>query len=92
MNPICKLCKGATIAAITGSLILYCPFEPQKHTCPYLPPEQHTHNEVYVPPQYQNLVITVATSASAIDHGSLIDIIDDTERPGFKKYVLKFEV
>jgi len=90
MNPICEKCKGMMIAAITGSLILYCPFEPQKQACPYLPPEQHTHNEVYVPQQYRTISVAVATSASSITHEALIDVIDDDERPGFKRYVLKF--
>ncbi len=98
MNPICEKCqaaklkKGTIAAAVVTGVILNCYFDPQIHPCPYLPPEQHTHNERYVPPQYQNMIVTVATSASTIDHESVVEIFDDPERPGFKIHILKIEV
>jgi len=91
MNPICRKCKGATIAAVGGALILHCPIDQEKQKCPYLPPEQHTHNEIFVPPPYQNMTVVIATTAGSISHDLLIDVFDDPERPGFKKHVIKLK-
>lgn len=101
MDPICEKCRGANInegakiktgakitAAIMTGLILYCPFDP--HSCPYVPPEQHTHNEKYIPLEYQSLIVTVATTAGSIDHDSVVKVIDDPDRAGSKIYILKF--
>lgn len=89
MNPICEKCKGAAMVGMIG-VILYCPLDQHKHPCPYLPPEQHTHNERYVPRQYQTSTITVATTAGIINHDLVVEVGDDPERPGNKKYILKF--
>ena len=89
MNPTCEKCKGAALAGMIG-LILYCPFDKQTHPCPFLPPEQHTHNERYVPPQYLTTIVTVATTAGSLYHDSEVEVIDDPDRPGYKIHILKF--
>jgi len=91
MNPYCRKCQGAMLGAIAGALILHCPVNQEKQPCPYLPPDQHTHSERYVPPQYRAMTVTVATTAGSVVHDALIDVIDDMERPGFKRYVIKLE-
>ncbi len=91
MNPICEKCKGAAITSLMiGALILHCPVDQKKDKCPYLPPEQHTHNEIYVPPNYRSSTVTVATTAGFINHDSVVEVGDDPERPGFKISILKF--
>jgi len=78
------------IPVVTG-IILYCAVDTREHPCPYVLPEQHMHNETYVPQQYQGLTVTVATTAGPIDHNFVVDVADDPERPGFKISVLKLE-
>ena len=89
MNPTCAKCKGAGIVVGIG-LILYCSVYQQTHFCPFVPPEQHTHNEKYVPPQYLTTTLTVTSTAGSLYHDSEVEVIDDPERPGFKIHILKF--
>lgn len=84
----CKKCQGALIAGVSFAVMLHCPVDLKKNKCPYLPPEQHNHQEVYIPPEYSNLSISVATSGSTINHPYLIDSYDDKERPGFTIHII----
>jgi len=88
MSPMCKMCKGVGVAAITGALILHCPVDLDKHKCPYLPPDKHTHQEVSVPPQYSEMAIVSATSPIVVTHPSTVYFYEDPDRPGNTIYLV----
>ena len=94
INPICAKCKGAGLkgsAIFTAAtvFILSCPVDIEKEKCPYLPPEQHTHQEPYTFPEAIATSYTVATTAGIIIHDSTFSVEDDPDRPGFKRYYIK---
>lgn len=82
-------CKGAGITAVLTALVLSCPIDIEKEKCPYLPPDQHTHQEPYTLPAYITTSCTIATTAGIILHDSIFKVEDDPDRLGFKKYYIK---
>ena len=88
MLPECKKCKGAGIAGLGLAFILHCPVDIDKHECPYLPPQKHSHQEVYIPLEYSNSMITVATTAASSDHPYIVYEREDPARPGNTIYYI----
>ena len=88
MHTICDKCKGLGIATVAGALILNCPIDPDKEHCPYLPDHQHTHQEVYVPPNLNPLTLVNATSGTAIDHPGVAYTFPDPDREGNTIYIV----
>ena len=88
MFPECKKCLGAGITTISIALILKCPVDLYEHKCPYLPSDKHTHEEIYVPPQYSGLTLTAATSATSPDHPDILHSSEDPNREGNKVYLI----
>ena len=88
MSPVCKKCKGAGIVGLGLSFILYCPVDIKKHKCPHLPDHQHIHQEISLPPEFLNSMITVATSSTSVDHPYKIYEREDPDRKGNKIYIL----
>ena len=91
MNSICMKCKGAglTAPAVLTAFILSCPIDIEKEKCPYLPPEQHTHQKPYTLPERITTTVTGATTAGIISHESILTVENDPDRPGFNKYYIK---
>ena len=88
MPPICQICQGAGIVSVTAALILQCPVALHRKECPYLPPHQHTHEEVYVPPQYSAPRIVVATPEVPLDHPLLLGSTTDPHIEGYRMYYI----
>ena len=88
MLPVCKKCKCAGIVGLGLSFILHCPVDIKKHECPHLPEQQHTHQEMPIPPEFSNSMITVATSSAPSDHPYKIYEREDPDRKGFKLYIV----
>jgi len=89
MFPECKKCRGAGIAGVAAvALVLHCPIELEKHKCPYLSDHQHTHQEVYIPSEYSQMEVVVATSGELFSHPNLLDSEIDSEREGNRIYYI----
>jgi hypothetical protein len=88
MFPECKKCTRAGISTITLALILKCPVDLDKHDCPYLPPDKHTHEEIRIPPQYSAFTITATTSGIRPEHPGIVYFYEDPNREGNKVYLI----
>jgi len=88
MFPECKKCMGAGIVGISAAFILHCPIDLDKHKCPYISDNQHTHQEIYIPPQFSQSSVTVATSAIPPDHPDIIHVSEDPNKDGSKLYFI----
>ena len=65
-----------------GAAILFCVNDPKKDQCPYLPLDDHAHEEIYIPIEIQTTMNVVATSASVISDSSIIHSYPDPDRDG----------
>lgn len=89
MPPQCRKCKGAGIVGISLAFILHCPIDLGEHKCPYLPNNQHTHQEIYIPPQFTQSSVTVATSGTLINHPNIVYQTADPDRSGSTLYYIE---
>lgn len=92
MIKICEKCKGAGMAAMIGAaFILSCPIDIKKDKCPFLPPEVHTHEKLFIPIEIMKVAesaVTVVSSSRNTEHDSIIGRYDDSNRQGFTVYIL----
>ncbi len=79
MHPKCKQCIVAF-----GAVILFvsaCPF-PYDDECPYKTPHEHPHYETHAGPPAENLTMTIASTAAAIDSPNVIYTEPDPYKEG----------
>jgi hypothetical protein len=74
----------AIIAA--GTFILSCVHNSEKDQCPYLPIDDHIHQEINVPIPIRTIANVVATSVAAIIDSSVIYSCPDPNRSGSMVY------
>lgn len=88
MLPKCEKCKGAGIAGLSLAFILHCPVDLKEYRCPYLPDNQNTHQEIYIPPQFDQSSVTVASSATTINHPNVVYETPDPGKSGSTLYYI----
>ena len=88
MSPKCVNCMGAGIAGVALAFVLHCPSDVDWKKCPYLPPEQHTHQEVYIPESVPGINVVVTSSGIIVNHPGTVYSYPDENRTGNTIYVI----
>jgi len=64
MFPMCRICKRIGMCCICGVFFCHCLTDLEKDKSPYVPPQEHTHQETYVMKNYpQNIMVNAASSS-----------------------------
>lgn len=60
----CKKCMGAGVICLSAAIILHSSVGLDDHHFQYVPGLEHTHQKIYYPQKFSQILVTQATSES----------------------------